>query len=283
MAHEDDELDLGLTPQSFQRLEEQRIVEAVIGGSAWRRSSHDEHPPIALTDAELLENGGIRLEISQIDLLLEAVVTLNLRTGCTLPADHVGRHRVRDENHMRKPKCQMVRRLKLEVHGGHGPHAAEPSSNDLSVRVVRKRYVRPLPARPRAQVADPVAKRGELRSAGTRARAADHFHIRPSLARELHGLSVVSRRDQHFVPQLVESARDRARRAADAGNSTGLSRSSSQLQQVGQERRTSASVRPRARPREGARFWGGARRSVPGSRRSGRAPGRARYSSPAAG
>ena len=209
MAGEDDALHVRLSRDEPQGLGEERVAEPVVEGTRRWGSGDDERSFLRARQAQLSEDVRVRLEVAQVDALLEARVAPDLAPGRTLaPGDRLGK-RLGQEHQRGEPKGEVIGRLMLEVHPGDDRHTQRAGGDDLGVRVVGQGDVRPALGSPGSQGADAVANRSRLAESARRAGTPDDVEPRPGAPRELHRLGVIAGRDHDAVAELLEAPSDR--------------------------------------------------------------------------
>src|SRR2546425_4676463 len=93
--------------QCFDSFGEQRIAELVVSGTAGRSTGHNEWSTVGL-HTDRFTDGGIGLEVPEVDLLLETLVETRAAVGSSLPPSCRVAQRLGHQDHVGQPEGQMV-------------------------------------------------------------------------------------------------------------------------------------------------------------------------------
>src|SRR4029453_5080311 len=136
MPGKDDEADVGFAVEPEQDLVEKRVLEAVVNRASRWRSRHDHGIVTQSIDVQLVEDFGIGLEVANIKFFLQAWIEDDLGSSRALSADIRSPERFGHQDARRKPECQVIRRLVLEVGSRYDRGSEHAGGDDLCVRVV---------------------------------------------------------------------------------------------------------------------------------------------------
>ena len=237
---------------------EPRVAVRVVESSLGRRAHRSRHA--VGVETQRYEDGRVRSDVRQVELLLEALVANDLlRRRSESPQARLGKGR-RNDHSPGEPEAQVIRRLVLVVHHRHGRHARESRGDDLRVGAVRERHVRT--ARPGEAPAGRPSERGSRRPSAPARRGSRHRSRRPRATPRRQAGRFERGRGRSARPRLP-SPRGRARRGRTSGTCGEFARSIQTLIACSGPARV-----PRARGRR-ARSSSG--RTGRGSSRTGRA------------
>jgi hypothetical protein len=198
-----------VVPEHAERLEEQGVAQPVICRAARRAAQHHERTVGLPLERERREHGRVRLEVRQVELLLEPPIEDRLRRNGALPIHSRIPQRLGQQHEIGQPEGQVVGGLVLVVHRRDAGHADDRRRQQLPVGVVGQGQLGPVAAGPADEAGHAPGHHARLADPGPGAGATDHLDVGPALARQLDRLGVVARRDRDGVTGLFEPARER--------------------------------------------------------------------------
>jgi hypothetical protein len=142
--------------------------------------------------AQALLEAGIRLEVGQVDLFLQAAVADDpVGRGAAASQVLIGEGEG-DDHTPRQAEAQVVRRLELVVHGSYGGNAHPSGREGLRVGVVAHREVQAAPAHGADQSPGPGGHARRLRRLARPRVAPDHLDLEAVSPGQRDGLGEVS-------------------------------------------------------------------------------------------
>src|SRR5439155_405161 len=136
VAGKNDNLNIAFCVESLECSVEHAIRESVIS-SPRRRGAGNYQSALVALNADRFEYLWVRLEVTNVDLLLKPVVELRALPRGPLASDSRATQGLRQQDRQRQTERNMVGWLPLIVHGRHSRYADHTCRKDLAIRVVR--------------------------------------------------------------------------------------------------------------------------------------------------